>query len=104
MTNTDKKWDSIYRKYYDRNRPISYRGYFGDDLKDQQVTKLLKITEVKHIVVGHTSQKQVETLFKNKIFAVDTSIKKGVSGQLLFIENNSFYRGMMDGEKIKIEK
>ena len=82
--NTDKKWDSIYRKYYDRNGPIWYRGYFGDDLKDQQVTKLLKITEVKHIVVGHTSQKQVETLFKNKIFAVDTSIKKGVSGQLLF--------------------
>jgi hypothetical protein len=55
-------------------------------------------------VVGHTSQKQVESLFKNRIFAVDTSIKNGVSEELLFIETDNFYCVTMDGQKIKIDK
>jgi len=100
----DEKWDSIYGKYYDSGSPIWYRGYFSAEFKNKQIKKLLKALKVKHIVVGHTSQTQVESLFKNRIFAVDTSIKNGISGELLFIETDNFYRGTMDGQKIKIEK
>jgi UDP-2,3-diacylglucosamine pyrophosphatase LpxH len=100
----DKKWDSIYGKYYDSDSPLWYRGYFSDKFKKENIKKLLRALKVRHIVVGHTSQTQVESLFKNRVFAVDTSIKNGVSGELLFIESDHFYRGTMDGQKIKIEK
>ncbi len=103
-TARDEKWDSIYGKYYDSNSPIWYRGYFSAEFKNEQLKKLLRALKVKHIVVGHTSQTQVESLFKNRVFAVDTSIKNGVSGELLFIENDNFYRGTMDGQKIQIKK
>jgi UDP-2,3-diacylglucosamine pyrophosphatase LpxH len=101
---TEAKWDSIYNKYYNSEGPIWYRGYFSEDFKKSQLKKILKTLQVDHIIVGHTSQKQIESLFGNKIFAVDTSIKNGVSGELLFIENGNFYRGTMDGQKIKIKK
>jgi predicted MPP superfamily phosphohydrolase len=101
---TDKKWDSIYSKYYDSYGPIWYRGYFSNELNNKEINKLLKTIKVKHIVVGHTSQTQIETLFKNRIIAVDTSIKNGISGELLFIENGHFYRGTINGQKIKIKK
>jgi len=101
---TDIKWDNTYGKYYDSNGPIWYRGYFSDEFKNEQIKKLLRALKVKHIVVGHTSQKRVESLFKNRVFAVDTSIKNGVYGELLFIENDNFYRGTLDGQKIQIKK
>ena len=103
-TERDKKWDSIYGDYYYSSSPIWYRGYFSKDFKKDQIKKLLRALKVKHIVVGHTSQTQVESLFNNRVFAVDTSIKNGVSGELLFIENDAFYRGTMDGQKIEIKK
>ena len=100
----DEKWESIYGNYYDIDAPVWYRGYFSEEFKKEQIKQLLRALKVKHIVVGHTSQTQIESLFKNRIFAVDTSIKNGISGELLFIETDNFYRGTMDGQKIKIEK
>ena len=99
---TNQKWDSIYNKYYNSKGPIWYRGYFDEELRNKQVKDILKATKVEHIVVGHTSQTQVESLFKNKIIAVDTGIQKGDSGELLLIENECFYRGALDGTKVKI--
>lgn len=99
---TEAKWDSIYYKYNNSEGPVWYRGYFSEDFKKPQLKKILKTLQVDHIVVGHTSQEQIESLFNNKILAVDTSIKNGVSGELLFIENGDFYRGTIDGRKIKI--
>ena len=101
---TNLKNDSIYLKYHDSNSPIWYRGYFSEEFKNDQIKNILKALKVKHIVVGHTSQTQIESLFKNRVFVVDTSIKNGVSGELLFIEESGFYRGTIDGQKIKIKK
>jgi hypothetical protein len=101
---SEPKWDSIYNKYNNSEGPIWYRGYFSEDFKKPQLKKILKTLQVDHIIVGHTSQTQIESLFRNKIFAVDTSIKNGVSGELLFIENGHFYRGTMEGKKIEIKK
>lgn len=100
---SDKQWDISYGKYYDRDGPIWYRGYFSDELKNKHIKDILKAIKVKHIVVGHTSQTQVKSLYKNKILAVDSSIKNGIYGELLFIEDDCFYRGTMDGKKVKIK-
>lgn len=101
---TGAKWDSIYYEYNNTESPIWYRGYFSEAFKKPQLKKILKTMKVDHIIVGHTSQEQIESLFNNKILAVDTSIKNGISGELLFIENGEFYRGTIDGQKVEIKK
>lgn len=83
--------------------PIWYRGYFKDNgATAEEIELLLTHFDVKHIVVGHTSQKQVETRFKGRVIAIDSSIKRGEYGELLLIENNKKWRGTLSGEKIPL--
>ena len=82
------------------NGPIWYRGYFKDDgASHDEINMLLKHFDVKKVVVGHTSQKQIETRYEGKVIAIDTSIKRGKYGEVLFIENDVLYRGTLNGEK-----
>jgi len=97
------KRDSIYNQFYNSSGPIWYRGYFNEDLKKGVVKKILKKLKVENIIVGHTSQLEVTPLFNDKIIAVDTSIKNGIYGELLFIEDGKFFRGKMDGTKERLE-
>jgi UDP-2,3-diacylglucosamine pyrophosphatase LpxH len=99
----ESTWNALYGKYYDNYGPIWYRGYFSADFTKSDINQLLRKLDVKHIIVGHTSQKQIESLFHNKIFAVDSSIKNGIYGEMLLIENGTYYRLTMDGEKIKLK-
>jgi hypothetical protein len=48
---------------------------------------------------GHISQQRIETLFGGRVLAVDSSIKDGTSGELLFIEGGRLSRGLMDGSR-----
>jgi AAA+ ATPase superfamily predicted ATPase len=95
--------DSIYQKYYENSGPIWYRGYFRGNLKNKSIKTILKSLKAKHIIVGHTSQHKIESLYKKKILAVDSSIKNGVYGEILFIEHGKYYRGTMGGRKIKLK-
>lgn len=89
--------------------PIWYRGYFAKERnKDNgatlsEINLLLKHFDVKHIIVGHTSQKQIETRFNGKVIAIDSSMKKGEYGEILFIEKDQKWRGSLTGEKLKLE-
>ena len=57
---------------------------------------------VSHIVVGHTSMEAVESHFDGTVLAIDSSIKEGQSGELLFIENGVMSRGTLTGERIAL--
>ena len=89
--------------------PIWYRGYFAKERnKDNgatlaEINLLLKHFDVKHIIVGHTSQKQIETRFNGKVIAIDSSMKKGEYGEILFIEKDQKWRGSLTGEKLKLD-
>ncbi|MGI2259094.1 metallophosphoesterase [Shewanella sp. GXUN23E] len=85
-----------------KNGPTWYRGYFKDELSDGQIDKLLAHFGVSHIVVGHTSQDRVLGLYDNKIVAIDSSIKNGQSGELLWIEQGKLSRGLYDGGKAEL--
>ena len=93
----------FYKKYYGSSGPIWYRGYFYDDLSDSTISRILGKINANHIVVGHNSQEQVLQLYDKKIFAVDSSIKKGVYGEILLIRKKLYFRGTMQGEKIKFD-
>ncbi|MCO4799787.1 MAG: metallophosphoesterase [Colwelliaceae bacterium] len=81
--------------------PIWYRGYFNTETPTN-LTQLTEFFEVSKFVVGHTSQTTIETRLNNQVIAIDSSIKNGVNGELLIIENNQFYRGLQDGKKVKL--
>jgi hypothetical protein len=93
----------FYKSYYRSLGPIWYRGYFKDDNIVNEIDGILKTLESNHIVVGHSSQQNVVELFEGKVYGVDSSIKNGISGELLLFENDRFYRGKMNGEKIEFD-
>ncbi len=82
--------------------PTWYRGYYKDELSSAQIDALLKHFGVKHIVVGHTSQERVLGLYDNRIIAIDSSIKLGKSGELLWVEDGKLLRGKFDGSRSEL--
>ena len=100
---------------FDRQGPMWYRGYFGDYKKyykgasETEISKMLNYYEANHIVVGHTIVDKVQTLFNNKVIAIDAMSENdprkqddanmAVSCEGLYIENNEFYRVHFNGKK-----
>jgi hypothetical protein len=86
--------------------PSWYRGYFKDDLTQQQVDLGLKKFNAKSVIVGHTLQSKVNRLYDNKVIGIDVSHPnddhklwpEGKSEGLL-IEDNKYYRVFDNGEK-----
>ncbi|WP_044836803.1 metallophosphoesterase [Thalassomonas viridans] len=90
-----------------RKGPIWYRGYFkgnGEDqgASDKEIDLLLKHFAIRHLVVGHTSQKQVETRYQGRVIAIDSSIKKGKYGEVLLVDGEQKWRGTLAGERIPL--
>jgi hypothetical protein len=88
-----------------KHGPIWYRGYFTEDngASGEEIDLLLKHFDISHLVVGHTSQKQVETRHQGKVIAIDSSIKNGEYGEILLIDGKKKWRGTLSGEKIALK-
>ncbi len=113
------------------NGPIWYRGYFAKERKkapqaksnkskgsppkdggatSAEIDMLLKHFDVSHLVVGHTSQQQIETRYQGRVIAIDSSIKRGQYGEILLIEKTSadqqsiMWRGSLTGEKLPLHR
>jgi hypothetical protein len=98
----DMKSTDHYKTYFGKNGPIWYRGYFYDDLPERAITDLLDRSSSEHIVVGHCSNETIVHLYDHKIYGVDSSIKKGDYGELLFIEGDKYSRRTLNGERVDI--
>lgn len=96
----EMKSTDFYKTYYGSTGPIWYRGYFKEDLEGKQVSNILKKTKAEHIIVGHTTNDSIVSLFNKRIYGVDSRIKKGENGEILFINNDDFSRGTKDGSRI----
>jgi len=82
--------------------PVWFRGYFEDpNLTEFQVDKILQYFNTNHIIVGHTSMPNIVSLFHGKIFGIDSNIKSGDYGELLIYERGNYYRGTLNGGRIK---
>ena len=96
------KNDDLLNFLFFTNGPTWYRGYFENALQESEVDSILRYFNVDHVVVGHTSQKQVLGLYHNKIIAIDSSIKNGQSGELLLINRDKLSRGLYHGEQVPL--
>ena len=93
------------------NGPIWYRGYFkssrnkppkDNGASSAEIDLLLNHFDIEHLVVGHTSQTQVETRYQGRVIAIDSSIKNGEYGEILLIEGDKKWRGTLQREKISL--
>ena len=90
------------RLFDGKTSPIWYRGYFDGQLDTAQVDALLTQLDLARIVVGHTSMPHVSTFHGDRIIAIDSSIKNGENGELLFIEDGVLSRGLLDGSRVPL--
>jgi hypothetical protein len=86
-----------------------YRGYFKDDLTQEEVDRGLNKFNAKSIIVGHTLQSKVNREYNGRVIGIDVHhpkdyIKIWPSGKTegLVIEKNKYYRAFADGNKKEI--
>jgi hypothetical protein len=85
------------------NGSLWYRGYFKDTtFNENHLNAILSFYSKKHIVVGHTPYKEFKLLFDNKIIDIDNGIMLDQPGGVLIIKNESFYKGLVTGDRIKL--
>lgn len=91
------------RYLHKSNGPIWYRGYFKDNgASSEEIELLLQHFDVEHLIVGHTSQPQIETRFNGKVIAIDSSIKRGNYGEILLLKDGEFTRGTLSGKSVPL--
>lgn len=83
-----------------------YRGYFNDDLSQEDVEKGIDKFNAKAIIVGHTLQWNVTKLYNGKVFAIDVQHPKDYSkhwpfkkSEGLLITEGNYYQVLTNGDK-----
>lgn len=86
--------------------PAWYRGYFKDDLSQQEVEQGLQAVGADAVVVGHTLQGKVNARYRNKVFAIDVKHPKDYltsfpfrSSEGLLIKDGKYFRLLDDGSR-----
>lgn len=103
LPKAEVKADPATAPLYDgKTSPIWYRGYFDGRLDTAGVQTVLDRLQLKRIVVGHTSMPHVSSFHGDRVIAIDSSIKNGENGELLFIEDGKLSRGLLDGSRVPL--
>lgn len=86
-----------------------YRGYFKDDLTQEEVEKGLNKFNATSIVVGHTLQSKVNSRYNGKVIGIDVKHPKDYykswpnqQSEGLLIQDGHYYRVLNNGKTIKI--
>ncbi|HHL52585.1 MAG TPA: hypothetical protein ENJ39_04355 [Flammeovirgaceae bacterium] len=92
-----------------KTSPYWYRGYFNDDISQNEIDRIIKYYKCSQIIVGHTVQKKVNKFYNGKIIGIDVKHPKDyyryfpeIHLQGLLIENDKFYRINDKGERTGI--
>jgi len=92
-----------------KTSPYWYRGYFKEDLTQEQVDCGLNKFKAKRVIVGHNVQSQVSKLLNDKVIGIDVKHPKdyykyfpNLKSEALLIEGDKCYRVLENGEKTDI--
>jgi hypothetical protein len=82
--------------------PLWYRGYFRPEqaITEPLLSQLLTTLNVNRIVVGHTSMDGVYSHFAGRVISIDSNIKRGKTGEMMFWQHGKLTRGTISGEKL----
>lgn len=85
------------------NGPSWYRGYFTDTaFTESSLDSSLVYFDKAHIVVGHSTHKEIKSLYNNKILGVDAGIGHDQPGEILIYKDGYFYKGSSTGKRDKL--
>jgi len=85
------------------NGPLWYRGYFDDStFCESRLDSILTFYDSDHIVVGHTTFKNIKCLYNDKIIAIDAGIGYKQPGEVLIYKKGKFYSGSITGERTNL--
>jgi hypothetical protein len=85
------------------NGPLWYRGYFTDStFTESSLDSILVFYDKAHIVVGHSTHKEIKSLFNNKILGIDAGIMYDQPGSMLIYKEGCFYKGSVTGRRYKL--
>jgi len=100
---TDEKTESLLST---ETGPAWFRGYLREEVTDDEFETVLAFYNARSMIVGHTIQFSVNSLFDNRLFAIDVkhpndyrSSFPNKSSEGLLIQDGQFYRLTDDGEK-----
>ncbi len=89
--------------------PCWYRGYFKDDLSQEDVEKPLNLYQAEAVIVGHTLQSKIKRRFNGKVIGIDVKHPKDYhknwpnkKSEGLLIEGDKYYRVLYTGVKREI--
>ncbi len=83
--------------------PLWYRGYFTDStFTESNLDSILVYYDKTHIVVGHSTHKEIKSLFNNKILGIDAGIMYDQPGVMLIYKEGCFYKGSVTGRREKL--
>jgi len=83
--------------------PLWYRGYFTDTtFSESKLDSILCFYAKKHIIVGHSTHKEIQVLFNNKIFGIDNGIVYRQPGTILLYKDGRFYKCSIKGGRTKL--
>lgn len=86
-----------------------YRGYFKENLQQDQLDGVLKHFNAKSVTVGHTLQSSVNRQYNGKVIAIDVKHPKDYqknwphrNSEGLLIDGDRFYRVLHNGQREEI--
>jgi hypothetical protein len=95
--------DSLVKAVFGGLGPFWYRGYFYgmDDrygiISDHDLEDILDYYDVDRLVVGHTEQDSLITLYDGRVMALDVPVDELGGQQALLFQGGKFYRVNPDG-------
>ena len=96
---TDPVLNTIFNSDYS---PFWFRGYYQQNISEEQVEATLKYFSVNTIVTGHTIVEKVSSFFNGKVMNVNTDHASGRSEALL-IHKNKYYRIEREGRRERMK-
>jgi hypothetical protein len=84
------------------NGPLWYRGYFGGNITQRHIERVLQTYQAEQLVVGHTVVPDMVSLFEGRLYAIDvpqpTRASPGVA-RALWVEQGTFYATNQHGQR-----
>ncbi|WP_162060542.1 metallophosphoesterase [Undibacterium sp. KW1] len=97
------KTDDVLSWLYGSIGPLWYRGYFNaPKLPLADLDKMLQQLKLERIVVGHTTMDGVYSHYQGKVISIDSGIKGGVKGEMLFWDKGQLSKAGVDGQKVAV--